>query len=411
MTASEADEQAVVAPDVHCGVVRRIRVHQRTSRCLALAINLVACAVTLADDRQWPSPEWEVSTPDAQQMDVELLDQLDREIAAGKHGYVDGMFVYRNGYVVYKKTYDNDYNQLFMGRDQTRWQYNYYDPDWHPWYKGSQLHTMQSVSKSVTSALIGIAIKRGQIAGVDVEVMPYFEDYDSVDTDPRRDAMTLRDLLTMTSGIEWDESSVAYTDPKNTCAAMEQSDDWVRFILDQPMRTEPGEVFEYNSGATVLLAHILLQATGKHADEYAEENLFDPLGIDAFYWKKTPTGLVDTEGGLYLEPQDLAKIGYLYQNDGIWKGQRILPKGWVAASMAPDTDVPGWSGKYGYQWWLTPYEGGKQNWAYTGDGYGGQYLLVVPEYDLIAVFTGWNIYDKTPLDPSFALEQVLNAVR
>lgn len=366
----------------------------------------------MADDvKRWPSPAWDVSTPEAQQVDVQVLDQLDREFASGKHGHVDGMMVYRNGYLIYQKSYENDYRQLFAGRDQTRWQYNYYDPDWHPWFEGSQLHTMQSISKSVTSALIGIAIGRGEIPSVDVEVMPYFEGYVPVDEDRRRDAMTIRDLLTMTAGIEWDESSVDYTDPRNTCAAMESSDDWVRFILDQPMRAAPGELFEYNSGITVLLAHILLKATGKHADEYAIEHLFGPLGIDAFYWKKTPTGLVDTEGGLYLDPRDLAKFGYLYENDGVWNERRILPEGWVAASMAPNTGVPDWSGKYGFQWWLIPYGSEQQHWAYTGWGYGGQYLFVVPEYDLIAVFTGWNIYDKPALDPIFALEKVLNAVR
>jgi CubicO group peptidase (beta-lactamase class C family) len=386
--------------------------NQRMMRLIALVITLVAFSFTAADDTPWPSQDWGISTPEAQQVDAAVLDRLDQEIASGKHGYVDGMMVYRNGYLVYRKTYDNDYKQLFVGRDQSRWQYNYYDPDWHPWFKASQLHSMQSVSKSVTSALVGIAIGRGEIPGVDVEVMSYFDDYDPVDKDPRRDAITLRDLLTMTSGIEWDESTVDYTDPRNTCAAMERSEDWVRFVLDQPMRALPGEEFEYNSGVTVLLAHILLKATGKHVDEYAVDHLFGPLGIDAFYWKKTPTGLVDTEGGLYLEPQDLAKFGHLYESDGIWNDQRILPEGWVAASMEPNTEVPNRPGThYGYQWWLLPYEGEKQNWAYTGLGYGGQYLLVVPEYDLIAVFTGWNIYDERSLGSEFALEQVLNAVR
>jgi CubicO group peptidase (beta-lactamase class C family) len=311
---------------------------------------------------------------------------------------------------VYEKSYENDYDELFAGKDQTRWQYNYYDPDWHPWYKRSRLHTMQSASKSVTSALIGIALQRGEISDIDTEVRPYLDDYEPVDKDPRRSPMTLRDLLTMTAGIEWDESSIPYTDPKNSCAAMERSDDWVRFVLERPMIEKPGDVFEYNSGATVLLAQILLQATGKHADEYAEEYLFAPLRIDNYYWKKTPTGLVDTEGGLYLEAHDLARIGYLYQNDGIWDGMRVLPKSWVSASMAPEI-VTDWPEKYGYQWWLTPYDGGQERWSHTGWGYGGQILLVVPEYDLIAVFTGWNIYDKPALDPVFALDQVLNAVR
>jgi CubicO group peptidase (beta-lactamase class C family) len=223
--------------------------------------------------------------------------------------------------------------------------------------------------------------------------------------------MTLRDLLTMTSGIRWDESTTEYTDPENSAAAMEASEEWVQYVLDQPMRAAPGEEFEYNSGVTVLLAHILLQATGKHADDYAREHLFAPLGINDFYWKKTPTGLVDTEGGLYVEAEDLARIGYLYLNDGIWNDRRILPENWVAETMNPAIDVPNWVAAYGFQWWLLPYEGKTQNWAYTGLGYGGQKLYVIPEYDLVAVFIGWNIDDIPSLDSLFALERVLESVR
>ena len=192
---------------------------------------------------------------------------------------------------------------------------------------------------------------------------------------------------------------------------MEASVDWVQYVLDQPMRAAPGEEFEYNSGITVLLAHILLQATGEHADDYAREHLFGPLGITDFYWKKTPTGLVDTEGGLYLKPGDLAKIGYLYLNEGLWNGQRIFDDDWVEATMHPSVDAPGWAAHYGFQWWLLPYEGGTKQWAFTGLGYGGQRLLVIPEYDLIAVFTGWNIDEIPSLDSQFALERVLNSVR
>ncbi len=192
---------------------------------------------------------------------------------------------------------------------------------------------------------------------------------------------------------------------------MERSDDWVAFILDQPMRAAPGEEFEYNSGVSVLLDQILYDATGKHADQYAKEYLFGPLGIDTFYWKVTPTGIIDTEGGLYLRPQDLAKFGYLYANDGVWDGQRILPAGWVAETMNPAIKDPDWDVHYGFQWWLLPYPGGEQQWAWTGLGYGGQRLLVIPEYDLVAVFTGWNIYDKPSLDSQYALARVLESVR
>jgi CubicO group peptidase (beta-lactamase class C family) len=270
---------------------------------------------------------------------------------------------------------------------------------------------MQSVGKSLTSALIGIALQRRELANVDIRIMPFFAEIASGDRDPRWNEMTLRDLLTMTSGIEWDESTVTYTNPKNTCAAMERSDDWIRFVLDQPMRESPGERFEYNSGVTMMLAHILVQATGRPLADYAEEHLFKPLGIDQYFWKVTPTGLHDAEGGLYLEPADLARFGVLYANDGVIDGVRILPVNWVRQSMEPATLVPDWDGRYGYQWWLLPYAGGKQSWAYSADGYGGQLLLIVPEYDLMAVFTGWNIYEQPSLDSEFALRRVLQSLR
>lgn len=360
----------------------------------------------------WPTKGWKSSTPEAQGIDASVLDELDREFASGRHGYIDGMLVIRLGFIVYEKSYSQDYDRLFEGRDQARGQYNYYDPDWHPYYKRGPLHTMQSVSKSVTSALIGIAIGQGEIPGPDVEVSRYFKDLKHVDSDPRRQAIKLRDLLTMTAGIAWDESTVTYTDPKNSCAAMEQSDDWISYVLDQPMATTPGQDFVYNSGATVMLDQVLWKATGKHADDYAVEHLFGPLGIEDFYWKTTPTGIIDTEGGLYLAPRDLAKFGYLYLHDGLWEGKRILPEGWVSSTVTPAVDVSesnDW--KYGFQWWLLPYEEGENTYAYTGLGYGGQRLLVVPEHDLVAVFTGWNIYDKPALSPELALERLLRSLR
>jgi len=188
-------------------------------------------------------------------------------------------------------------------------------------------HTMQSVSKSVTSTLIGIAKQNGARLDLDSAVLPHFEGFRAQKDDPRWRAITLRHLLTMTSGIEWDETTVTYTDPKNSCAAMEGSENWVQFVLDQKMAAEPGKVFVYNSGVTELLGQILKNATGKDPDAYAGEQLFGPLGIEGWYWKKTPSGLSDTEGGLYLSARDLAKIGYLYSKDGVWEGKRILPKG------------------------------------------------------------------------------------
>jgi CubicO group peptidase (beta-lactamase class C family) len=190
---------------------------------------------------------------------------------------------------------------------------------------------------------------------------------------------------------------------------MEASRDWIQFVLDQPMAAEPGSAFVYSSGVTELLAEVLRKATGKQADAYAAEHLFGPLGISRFYWKHTPTGHPDTEGGLYLTPRDLAKIGHLFSNDGVWEGRRILPEGWAAASTRPQSDPAGEGAglKYGYQWWVLP---GTPS-AFAGIGYGGQLLVVVPSLELIAVFTGWNIYDKPAPTARFARDRVLEAIR
>lgn len=354
----------------------------------------------------WPTTAWPESTPEAQGIDRKTLEGFDRELKAGAQGYVDSMLVVRHGQVVFEREYVHDYDRLFAGRGAPGL-YNYYDPAWHPYWKRSRLHTMQSVSKSVTSALIGIALRRGELPSIDVKMMPYFADF-KTKPDPRRDAMTLRDVLTMTTGIRWDESSTTYTDATNNCAEMEATEDWIQYVLDQPMADDPGKTFVYNSGATQLLSLVLEKATGKEADDYAKEHLFAPLGIE-YAWKRTPRGLADTEGGLYLRPRDLAKIGLLYREDGTWDGKRILPEGWVKDSTTWHTNA-GRRG-YGYKWWVLSRKGKGSYEAYAGLGYGGQRLIVVPELDLIAVFTGWNVYDKPELDPSLALERVLAAVK
>ena len=378
-------------------------------RLLLLALTLVPVAAAVAGPAEtWPTKGWLASTPEAQGLDRAALESFDRELAAGRQGYVDSMLVIRHGAVVIDKSYPHDYDSLFVGKGGPGL-YNYYDPAWHPYWKHGELHTMQSVSKSFTSALIGIAIRRGEIPGVDAKVMPYFSAF-KTPPDPRRDAMTLRDVLTMTTGIKWDESSSTYTDARNNCAEMEATDDWIQYVLDQPQAVPPGQQFEYNSGATQLLSYVLEKTTGRKADDYAQEHLFAPLGIE-YAWKRTPKGLADTEGGLYLRPRDLAKFGLLYMKDGVWEGKRILPEGWVKDSTTWHVATSRGRRGYGYKWWVLSRKGAGTYDAYAALGYGGQRLIVVPELDLIAVFTGWNIYDKPELDPFLTLERVLGAVK
>jgi len=312
------------------------------------------------------------------------------------------MLVIHKGRVVIDKTYEHDYVKINKGRDAADHIYNYYNPDYHPFYKGSKLHTMQSVTKSVTSVLIGIAVGRGEIPGLSIKVLDYFKDKKVLHVDDRKKSMTLKDVLTMRTGISWNEE-LPYTDPNNSCIQLEASPDWVEFVINRPMDCQPGKVYEYNSGASQLLSHIIKESTGMYIDQYAEKYLFSPLGIKDYYWKKTPTKLPDTEGGLYLKTNDLAKIGILYLNNGLWEGKQIVPKDWVQDTLTPHVkDVAPESETnnlgYGYLWRLIPYKENPVKYIYTCTGYGGQYLFIVPEFDLIAVFTGWNIY-PTPRPP------------
>ncbi len=349
-----------------------------------------------------------------------VLAALDQEFASGDRGYIDGMLVLHGGKVVYENRYAQDYRTPFeayeaSGLRDGYWgegQYHYLNPQWHPWLKDGELHTMQSVTKSVTSALIGIAIAQGAIPSTDVEVQRYFNHPNPFQGDPRSFKLTLHDLLTMSAGIDWNESD--YSDASsNDCVIMEHSDDWVTYVLDQGMVEQSGVVFNYNSGISVLLDQILFSATGSHADAYARKHLFGPLGIDDFFWKTTPTGTVDTEGGLYLSPRSLARIGELYANDGVWNGERIFQEGWVQDSFSPAISVGrGGDWMYGYQWWLLPDPGLPGKFIPAARGYGGQYLLILAEDDVIAVFNGWNIHPGTsPMPVEYVIGRLIEAVR
>ena len=244
------------------------------------------------------------------EIDLSVIEKLHIELKQGEHGYIDAFLVIRNNKIVIEEYYEVDYKELTKNKKTEQAQimnknygslatpqYNYYNPQWHPFYQDTNLHTIQSVSKSVTSALIGIAIEQGHIESIDNLIIDYFQEYNSLfDSDLKR-SIKIKDLLNMAAGIKWDEFTHAYTDPLNNAATMENSHDWINYILSLPMEDKPGSRFVYNSGITVLLSHILYKATGMHTEEFSSKFFFGPLGIENFYWKKTPTGMQDDEGG------------------------------------------------------------------------------------------------------------------
>ena len=344
------------------------------------------------------------ASPTSVGIDAEPLAALDADIASSKFPLVDSLLVMRCGEVVFNRRYPHDYAATYGKEAHTKGplnarltgRYNYFDPDWHPYYHGTDEHTMQSVSKTVTSATIGIAMARGDFkASLSTPVLHYFDESKVKNVDARKRRMTLRDLLTMTSGLDWNED-VPYDDTNNPSDLMEATDDWVQFVIDRPMKDEPGKVFAYSSGATELLAHIFQRETGADIEHYARSHLFGPLGIRNYHWKRTPLGVVDTEGGLYLRGQDLAKIGLLYMNDGRWNGQQLMTSDWVKESLTPRIDA-GEGFQYGYQWWLLPH-GTPPRLAWLARGMGGQRLMVFPEDQLIVVSTAWHILNEASIE-------------
>ena len=373
---------------------------------------------SIAAQSAWPTKSWPSASPEAVGLDPKVLDAFDADIAAGKYGLVDSMLVIRHGKIAYERAYKHDYDRVYGKEARTpgplnahEWSgpYNYFNPWWHPFYRRGDLHTMQSVSKTVTSVVIGIATMRHEFPSLDTPVLKFFDVAKVANVDDRKRRMTLKHVLTMTTGLDWNED-LPYADPNNASSVMEASFDWVKFTIDRPMAQEPGSTFKYSSGATQLLSHVFQAATGKDIEEYAARNLFAPLGISRYYWKRSPTGLADTEGGLYLAPRDLAKIASLYLKGGVWEGKAIVSADWVKASLTPSVSVSDAGVKYGYKWWLYPY-GKEGRLAFGGSGFGGQRPLVLPELDLVMVFTGWNILpDKPSLSPRVAIDRVLEAV-
>ena len=375
--------------------------------------------VTPAGETTWPTKGWPTASPASVGVNEQALLLLDKDLASGKYSQMwDSFAVFRCGKKVFEHTYPHDYAKIYGKEagergpynERLTGRYNYFDPYWHPYYHGTDLHTMQSVSKTVTATIIGAAIQRGDFkAGLDTPVLKYFDPSKVKNVDDRKHRMTLRDLLTMSSGLDWNDDGFDTGDPQNDTSLMEASDDWVQYTIDKPMAAEPGKVWNYSSGATELLAHIFQKETGQDIDDYGQKYLFAPLGI-RHEWKRTYLGVVDTEGGLYLNGSDLAKIGYLYLNDGVWDSQRILSTEWVKESLTPyfQTDEPQIAGNkvvgyvtfnYGFKWWLYKLPDASE-YVWMARGFGGQHLEVFPLENLIVTLTAWDFLpSSTGTDP------------
>ena len=247
-----------------------------------------------------------------------------------------------------------------------------------PSYNRETKHYLNSATKAVLSALAGIAVHEGRLRET-ASVLSYLPSYATADEDPRRRAISVRDLLTMSSGILWRQSP-----PDNTSDDMGHSPDWVRFILQRPMTDNPGRITNYSNGDSHLLSAVLQNAVGKTALELAQRKLFGPLEINEVAWDHDPQGRSIGSAALQLRPVDMAKIGFLYLQGGEFKGCRILERTWVERSLSVQVRMPTKGGPvgYGYYWWIYPERGVAEAW-----GGAGQRIAVIRDLKIIAVLT------------------------
>ncbi len=337
----------------------------------------------------------------------ESLDSLVHKIEAGKYGYIDEIFITKGDSLLVATKFKNDYDLIGgemkgkMGcghkvcEDSTKVNiYNYYHSKYHPYYQEQDIHTLQSITKSVLSTVIGVAIQNGKLSGVDETVYEYFKEYDLTPAmEEHLKLTTIKDLLAMQFGVVWNEIGMSLEMDESNVSEMELSDDWVQYVLSQPIEAAPGQKWNYNSGASQLLSEIMQQATGVTLSAYAQKHLFEKLDIEEYFWKSTPKGSTDAEGGLYLTIEDLGKIARLYFLEGIWQGKRILPGGWAHKSFvkhAQDIYGDGGTEGYGFQWWMT----GHQAALAVGLGYGNQILVLKPAEEVIGIVYAWNIFDQ-----------------
>lgn len=307
----------------------------------------------------WPTDGWQTSLPEQQGMDSELLARA-VEFIRMEDFRVHNMTVIRNGYIVA-------------------------DAYFYPYAPG-YTHDLASCTKSFSATLIGIAIKQGHIEGVDQPLLDFFPERSVANIDEQKKTITLEHVLTMSSGLDCHAEH-----NEITLFQMMASPDWVQFMLDLPMRDTPGTHFEYCSGGSHLLSAIIHETTGMDALTFAQLHLFGPLGITDVAWPHDPRGINNHGwGDLRLSPHDMAKLGFLYLNNGMWNGHQIVTPAWISAATSRHVPLR-WQSHfngYGYQWWTDT------SGFYGARGRGGQRIIVVPSRNMVIVLTGGGGAEK-----------------
>ena len=332
---------------------------------LILGLLMVACEPdTLSSKYQSEYP-----LAEEEGLNGKALEWLVEDITDGDYGEVRSLVIMRNDRIVLE--------EYFRGFEQ------------------NDLQSLYSITKSVLSALIGIALDQGYINSLDKPMLDYFGEHEAIQNlDIWKESITIRHLLSMSAGLDWNELAVPYSDSSNIFNLWDQAEDQIRFVLDRPVVNQPGTLVNYNSGLSQLLSVILTKETGQSASDFAAANLFNHLGITEWSWSALNDSISNGGWGLRLRPVDLVKFGQLYLQQGYWSAMQVVPEDWVNTSTDSLGIMSIWT-NYGYQWWRYSNRMVEAGWLertgiYFGSGYGGQYLWVIPDYNMIALVTAAN---------------------
>ncbi|MEJ2164494.1 MAG: serine hydrolase [Desulfobacterales bacterium] len=345
-----------------------------TTLCIVSPIFIASCAARYSRyglpqyGYEYRIPEqlddgWQTSSLVAEGVDSGQINEMIGKILEGDIDNIHGIVVIKNGKLVLEEYFDG--------------------------FDRETKHRLFSASKSITSILIGIAIDRGMIRSLDTRIYEFFPEYEGTKWIDRKYDINLKQVLTMTAGLAWNDWQYPGYDRRDSTNQMTRSDDWMAFVFNRDILKPAGSQFAYNNGLTILLGGIIKNTSGQNPINFADKNLFARLGISDYSWDRGSGGIVNTAWGLSMKLRDMAKIGYLFLHKGQWNGRRIVSEDWVNESVRDHVSQNVFLGTgYGYQWWCGKSKiNGQVVETFYAAGHGGQYIFVCPALDCVAVVT------------------------